>query len=130
MQTVNASLAYDFLPAELQVAQSAIELPEIQEILQKLSKYNLGITMPHKHNELTGDFESLAENEMQMENDLSVSFMQKEEAAKLNAVPVSWMWSENAVTPSQQCVVACFSASGGHRAIHKVEKATEETTQA
>jgi len=123
MQTQNAFSVYDYLPAELQLAQSAIEKPEIQEILKTLSKYNLGITMPHKHNEATGDFELLQENEMQIEEDLSVSFMLKEEASKINAVPVSWMWSENAVTPSQQCVVSCViaideSGNKAHRAKH------------
>jgi hypothetical protein len=37
------------LPEELAIAQRAINLPEVQEIMRKLSAYNLGIYMPHKH---------------------------------------------------------------------------------
>ncbi len=36
------------LPKELQAAQESINLPEVQEMLQKLSQYNLGVyNAPH-----------------------------------------------------------------------------------
>jgi hypothetical protein len=47
------------LPDALRGAQESIDLPEVQEMLRKLSKYNLGISMPHMHSEETGDFQPL-----------------------------------------------------------------------
>lgn len=35
------------LPQALKTAQEAIHLPEIQEMLRRLSEYKLGIFMPH-----------------------------------------------------------------------------------
>jgi hypothetical protein len=122
-QTLNP--AYAFLPTELQVAQAAIEKPEIQAMLKELAKYNLGITMPHKHNE-AGEFEVLNENEMQMENDLSVSFIPRTEAAQISSIPVSWMWSANAVNPSQQCVAGCLAQTSTHRPIHSAKPTQQE----
>jgi hypothetical protein len=37
------------LPKELRTAQEAIQLPEVQEMMRKLSVYNLGVFMPHMH---------------------------------------------------------------------------------
>jgi hypothetical protein len=60
----------------------------------------------------------LREDEMQMENDLSVSFIPRTEAAQINSIPVSWMWSANAVTPSQQCVAGCLGSVPTHKPMH------------
>ena len=37
------------LPQALRTAQEAIHLPEVQEMLRRLSEYKLGIFMPHIH---------------------------------------------------------------------------------
>jgi hypothetical protein len=62
------------LPEELQVAQNAINLPEVKEILKKLSQHNLGIYMPHMHDEETGAFKPLPPGITQVEDGLVVSF--------------------------------------------------------
>lgn len=62
------------LPKELQVAQSAIDLPEVKEMLKKLSQHNLGIYMPHIHDEESGDFKPLPPGITQVEDGLVVSF--------------------------------------------------------
>ncbi len=62
------------LPKELQVAQNAINLPEVKEMLKKLSHHNLGIYMPHMHDEETGSFEPLPPGITQVEDGLVVSF--------------------------------------------------------
>ena len=69
------------LPKELQVAQDSIELPEVQEMLRKLSQYNLGIYMPHMHDEQTGAFQPLPPGITQVEDGLKVSFQPEEECA-------------------------------------------------
>jgi len=67
------------LPEELQVAQSAIDLPEVKEMLKKLSRYNLGIYMPHMHDEETGAFQPLPPGITQVEEGLVVSFRPNKE---------------------------------------------------
>ena len=62
------------LPAALRAAQEAIHLPEVQEILCRLSKYKLGIYMPHMHDEGSGDFRALPDDVIQVESGLEVSF--------------------------------------------------------
>ena len=39
------------LPLALRIAQGAIQLPEVQDMLRRLSVYKLGIFMPHTHDE-------------------------------------------------------------------------------
>ena len=62
------------LPQALRTAQAAIHFPEVQEMLLRLSEYQLGIFMPHVHNEQTGDFQPLPDELMQVESGLEVSF--------------------------------------------------------
>ncbi len=97
----------DFLPEPFQVAQKAIDLPEVKEMMARLAKYNLGIFMPHQHNAESGAFEVLEDGKMQMENDLQVSFMTKEEAAKINSLPVGWVWKNDGVRGSAECTFGC-----------------------
>jgi hypothetical protein len=57
MTLANVSRASDRgLPQALRAAQAAMrfpEVPEVQETLRRLSEYNLGILMPHMHDEQT-----------------------------------------------------------------------------
>ena len=56
MTTVNIAQGNDrSLPQALMTAQAAIHLPEVQEMLRRLSEYKLGIFMPHMHDESTGN---------------------------------------------------------------------------
>ena len=61
------------LPQALRTAQEAIHLPEVQEMLRRLSEYRLGIFMPHMHDEETGEFQPLPDDVMQVESGLEVS---------------------------------------------------------
>ncbi len=97
----------DLLPEELQIAQKSIDLPEVKEMMKKLAKYNLGVFMPHQHNLENGAFEMLEEGKMQMENDLQVSFMTKEQAAEVSSLPVGWVWKNDGVQGSSECVFGC-----------------------
>ena len=57
MTTTNLSQASTLgMPPALRRAQAAIHLPEVQAMLRRLSEYDLGIFMPHRHDEQTGDF--------------------------------------------------------------------------
>lgn len=93
------------LPQALKTAQAAIHFPEVQEMLRKLSEYQLGIFMPHMHDEQTGDFQSLPDELMQVESGLKVSFQSSIEIAKQTDrfLPVGWVWRAGAPTPVAAC---------------------------
>ena len=83
MTTANVSrVSPGNLPQALITAQAAIHFPEVQEMLRKLSEYQLGIFMPHMHDEQTGDFQSLPDELMQVESGLKVLFQSSVEIAK------------------------------------------------
>ena len=64
----------------LRTAQEAIHCPEVQEMLRRLSEYELGIFMPHMHDEQTGEFQSLPDEVMQVESGLEVSSSQRKKS--------------------------------------------------
>lgn len=109
MQVVNVSaLRAPRFPGALMAAQQAINLPEVQEMLFRLSKYNLGIFMPHGHDELTGDFQELPANVMQVETGLEVSFQTTEQLASQaeRFLPVAWRWHAGASALAAVCEMA------------------------
>jgi len=93
------------LPQALRTAQEAIHLPEVQEMLRKLSEYKLGIFMPHMHDEQTGEFQSLPDKVTQVESGLEVSFQPTEEIANQTErfLPVGWFWRAGASRPVAAC---------------------------
>jgi hypothetical protein len=112
------------LPQELSRAQSAINLPEVQEMLQKLSAFNLGIFMPHRHEDETGAFEVLPQGIIQLEDGLRVSFVEEHTIADPESyVPVGWVWNENGAVSSAMCVMRCFKRDGDtmHYSRHESE---------
>ena len=93
------------LPQSLKTAQEAIHFPEVQEMLRKLSEYNLGIFMPHMHDEITGEFQPLLDEVMQVESGLKVSFLSTREMANQTNrfVSVGWQWRAGALTATTAC---------------------------
>jgi hypothetical protein len=106
MTVANVSQANNYdLPQTLKTAQDAMHLPEVQEILKRLSKFKLGIFMPHMHDEKTGGFQQLADDVMQVESGLQVSFKLTEEIANQNDrfLPVAWFWRGGATSIAAAC---------------------------
>ena len=93
------------LPPMLKTAQIAIDLPEVREMLRKLSEYKLGIFMPHMHDEQTGEFRPLPDEIIQVESGLEVSFQPMEEIAYQTDrfLPVGWVWRAGTTTPAAVC---------------------------
>ena len=93
------------LPQALRAAQEAIHLPEVQQMLRRLSEYKLGIFMPHMHDENTGEFQPLPDEVMQVESGLEVSFRPTGEIANKTDrfLPVGWFWRAGASTTSAAC---------------------------
>ncbi len=93
------------LPPALRAAQEATQLPEVQEMLRRLSAHGLGIFMPHMHDEQTGDFQPLADQVVQVESGLEVSFQTSAEVA-LQAgrfLPVAWVWRDGMTMTASAC---------------------------
>lgn len=101
------SLITSNLPVELQLAQQAIQLPEIQDIIKVLSKYNLGVCMPHMHDSLNGDFLILPHDTVQVEGGLQVDFKKIEDVDLNNNIPVGWRWQDDGVKASATCFQFC-----------------------
>jgi hypothetical protein len=116
------------LPKQLRTAQESIHLPEVQEMLRKLSKYNLGIAMPHMHSDETGEFQALPQDLVQVEDGLEVSFRPAKQIDNHleKYVPVAWAWREDAVTVMSMCYAYCEEGgpgpSPGHRQKHRKEE--------
>ena len=102
------------LPDTLRRAQSAIWLPEVQEMLRKLAEHNLGIFMPHMHDEKTGQFESLPNASVQVEAGLEVSFRSAAELAEHadQFLEVGWLWRDGAAAPVSGCQMVSQDGQG------------------
>jgi hypothetical protein len=125
--TVSTSKAFR-LPQPLRAAQEAIQFPEVQEMLRRLSAHGLGIFMPHMHDEQTGEFEPLPDQVMQVESGLEVSFrpMQDIERQSERFLPVGWFWRAGEPVPLTACeMVQSDSPSAGEPPIkHKMPQRT------
>lgn len=91
-------------------AQSAIQEPEVQEMIKRLSQYGLGVFMPHIHPD-AGGFAPLPEGVVQLEGDLKVSFVKATDSVLEEAVPVGWVWDNDKAIAAARC--HCGGASHG-----------------
>ena len=109
MTTASVSRATTYgLPPALKTAQAAMQLPEVQDMLRRLSAYQLGIFMPHRHDDSTGEFQPLPDDVMQVESARTVSFERLEEIARRTEsfLPVGWLWRVGTVTVAAACEMA------------------------
>ncbi len=113
------------LPSALISAQEAINLPEVQSMLKRLSEFQLGIFMPHRHDEKTGAFQLLGDDLVQVESGLEVSFkLAKEITLQSDSfLPVGWFWRTEQAAPIAVCeMVSNESAIDAERhADHKMK---------
>ena len=93
------------LPHALRTAQESIHLPEVQEMLRRLAEYKLGIFMPHRHDEQTGEFQPLPDEVVQVESGLEVSFQPMQEIVNQadRYLPVGWFWRAGGSSPVAVC---------------------------
>ena len=106
MTTANLSQASTLgMPPALRRAHAAILLPEVQAILQRLADFDLGIFMPHRHDERTGDFQPLPDNVMQVESGCKVTFKSAQEVGDQanRFLPVAWRWRSGASVAASVC---------------------------
>ena len=105
--SVSRASAYG-LPPALKTAQAAIHLPEVQEMLRRLSAFRLGIFMPHQHDDSTGEFQPLPDEVVQVESARAVSFEPLESIAQRtdSFLPVGWRWCAGVSTVASVCEMA------------------------
>ena len=111
--TISQASAID-LHRALRHAQEAIHVPEVQEMLRRLSEFKLGIFMPHMHDEKTGEFRVLPDEVMQVESGLEVTFKGTEEIARQpdRFLPVGWVWRAGAASPASACEMVWDEGQG------------------
>jgi hypothetical protein len=82
-----------------------MQRPEVQAMLRRLSEFDLGIFMPHQHDEQTGDFLPLADQMIQVESGCKVSFQHADPIVNQTDrfLPVAWIWRAGALTPASAC---------------------------
>ena len=102
---INFQSSTQGLPPALRTGQAAMHLPEVQAMLHRLSTYELGIFMPHRHDERTGEFQPLPDDMVQVESGLEVSFQPVAEIAMPvdRFLPVGWLWRGGAPTVAAAC---------------------------
>ena len=87
-------------------AIEAVNEPKVQEMIKELSKYGLGVFMPHLHTK--EGFAPLPIETVQLEADLKVSFVKRGEDSLKDAAPVGWVWDSNKAEVVMGC--ACTGA--------------------
>ena len=89
-------------------AKTAVESVEVQDMIRRLAAYDLGVFMPHLHNE--EGFAPLPSDIVQLEGDLRVSFVNQNDSILSEAAPVGWIWNEE---KSRVCA-ACYCTGAEH----------------
>ena len=121
------------LPQTFRAAQGAMDLPEVQEMLRKLSEHNLGIFMPHMHDDETGEFEPLPEELIQVESGLEVSFHTAEEVARQpgNFLAVGWVWRAGVPAPASVCKMGWAEGQDemGRNPKHDMKRSSPDSSQ-
>ena len=127
---VSQPSAYE-MPPGLSRAQAAIRLPRVQAMLRRLSEYDLGIFMPHQHDERTGEFQPLGDDVMQVESGCKVSFQPREQVANRADfyLPVAWRWQAGASSTASACEMVVQEGPDGSEIPVKHKMLEEENEE-
>ena len=116
---VNVASGLDVAP-EIRRAMESINLPQVQEMLRKLSEFGLGICIPHQHTE-DMDFDYQPDDVVQVEENCHVRWVARSDFESGGQfVPVAWRWSEakNGALAAGKCISGC-SYSNDPKKSHK-----------
>jgi len=91
----------------MEKAAEAISLPDVQLMIKELGKHGLGVFIPHAHTE--DGFAPLPSDTVQLESDLVVTFVDKNDPILENSTTVGWVWDADGAR-----VVATCACSGRH----------------
>lgn len=95
----------------VQAAMDAVNLPEVQEMIRKLSAYGLAVAAPHFHGN-DGTFLPLPSDRIILERRLQMTFPNSDDPSLEGSVPVMWRWNGEL-----QTVASCAQCDkyGGHK---------------
>ena len=104
---------------EIQDALAAIQLPEVRNLMRELSKYNLGVCVPHIHRPDI-DFDALPIDTVQVEEDCKVRWINRADLESTSGyVPVAWRWTERGAIADVECIATCTpNPKTGHKKGH------------
>jgi hypothetical protein len=86
----------------MRTTSSALENDEVKEAARILAKYDLGICLPHIHDQSSGTILPLPAGIVACERDLRVSF-ESVECLSETMLPVAWRWTANGLEPCASC---------------------------
>jgi hypothetical protein len=89
-------------------AAEAVAKPEVQAMIKELGKYGLGVFIPHGHTD-RGGFVPLPSNTVQLESNLKVSFVKKNDPVLKESTIVGWAWDKKKAR-----IVAACACRGNH----------------
>lgn len=84
----------------------AINLPEVQELVRRLSDYGLAVALPHTHGD-KGNFLPLPKDQVAYESNLLMSFLRNDNPVLEFAIPVMWRWNDGTKVVAQ-CALCDF----------------------
>ena len=90
------------LPESLKIAQKAIDTEEVQEMIEQLAKYNLGVCMPHMYTDNKRLVE-LPKDMIQQERQLVTSFVHSSEVDDKTKITVAWRYIDGEVVSAAEC---------------------------
>ena len=79
-----------------------LEIPEVQDAIRILSRYNLGAVRVHMHDD-AGAIVPLKDGLVQLENELKVSFVPEDSGELADAEPVAWAWKNGNIKTVAYC---------------------------
>ena len=120
----NSHASIQGLSPVLTSAQEALNR-EVQTMLDKLSEFQIGIFMPHTHDEKTGAFQLLGDDVVPVESGSEVSFKTAKEitSQRDSLLPVGWLWRAGQSAPVAVCEMVSKESAidGGNHADHKMK---------
>lgn len=89
-------------------AIEAVAKPEVQNMIKQLSRHGLAVSVPHMHGQ-NGEFLPLPKDIVSLEEELAVSFVEKNQFHEERSVPVMWRWDEelDTVSVAANCGLTC-----------------------
>lgn len=116
----NVLTKMEFAP-EIKNAIDSINLPEVQEVMKVLARYNLGVCIPHMHSTDT-DFAALPGDTVQIEENCRVRWVKRSQLENMKgSVPVAWRWLEDGSQSAAECIQICSPSDDSehsHRVSH------------
>lgn len=83
-------------------AREAVQIPEVQGMIKRLSEYGLGVYVPHMYDPATSEIIPLPPNMVKLEEELEVSFVDRSVTEAFDGPAVAWFWDEE-----MQIVAGC-----------------------